>query len=102
MGAETTVPQAASIFEKIAMSLDWPSLAVELSFIILTMIFILVILVAVFAILRIRKELISLNFKMGYIARVLKREIEGPGFEKESEKTEKPSEEETFKEEWRL
>ena len=102
MGAETTVPQAASIFEKIAMSLGWPSLAVELGFIIIIMIFIMVILVAVFAILRIRKELISLNFKMGYIARVLKREIEGPGFQEESGKTEKPSEAEVLKEEWRL
>ena len=102
MGAETTVPQAASIFEKIAMSLGWPSLAVELSFIILTMIFILVFFVVVFAILRIRKELISLNFKLGYIARVLKREIEGPGFQKKSEKPEKSAGEEAFKEEWRF
>ena len=102
MGSETTVPQAVSIFDKIAMSLGWPSLAVELSFIILTMIFILIILVAVFSVLRIRKELISLNFKMGYIARLLKREIEGPQLPKEPEKAQKPSAEETFKEEWKF
>ena len=102
MGSETTASQAGSILEKIAISLGWPPLAVEICFIILTMTIILVIFIVVFAILRIRQEMISLNFKMGYIARLLKREIEGPQLKKEPEKAQKPSAEETFKEEWKF
>ncbi len=102
MGSENTVPEAASIFEKIAMSLGMPPLAVEISFIILTMIIFLVVIVLVFAILRIRKEMISLNFKLGYIARLLKREIEGPAITQEPEKKKEADKEESFKEKWKF
>jgi hypothetical protein len=102
MGSENTVPEAASIFEKIAMSLGMPPLTVEISFIILTMIIFLVVIVLVFAILRIRKEMISLNFKLGYIARLLKREIEGPAITQEPEQKKEPDKEESFKEEWKF
>lgn len=102
MGSETTVSQATSIFEKIAMSLGWSSLAVEICFIIFTMIIILVIFIVVFAILRIRKEMISLNYKLGYIARLVNRGIEGSKIKRTTESTQKPSEAEPFNDEWKF
>ena len=114
MGSEITAGEAASIFEKIAQSLGMPSIVVEIGFIILTMIIILIVLVFLFTILRIRKEMISLNFKLGYIARLLKREIEGPATtpgpaispepskSPEPETREKPAKEEPYKEEWKF
>ena len=63
MGSETTASQATSILDEIAMSLGWPPLAVEICFIILTMIIILVVFIVVFAILRIRKEMIRMSSK---------------------------------------
>ena len=68
--AALAVDEAASIFEKIAQSLGLTPLAVEISFIILTMIVILIVFIFLFTALRIRKEMISLNFKLGYIARL--------------------------------
>ncbi len=102
MGSETTVSQATSILDKIAMSLGWPPLAVEICFIILTMIILLVIFIVVFAILRIRKEMISLNFKLGYIARMVKREIEESEIKRTPEIEQKPQEVDAFKEEWKF
>jgi hypothetical protein len=105
VGAEI---EAVSIFEKIAQSLGLPPMVVEIGFIILTMIIILIVFIFLFTALRIRKEMISLNFKLGYIARLLKREIEGPeispGPTKSPElKTKKePPKEEPYKEEWKF
>jgi hypothetical protein len=102
MGSETTAAQATSILDKLAMSLGWPPLAVEICVIILTMIIILVIFIVVFAILRIRREMISLNFKLGYIARMVKREIEGAEIKKTPEVEHPPAEADSFKEEWKF
>ena len=102
MGSESTAGEAASIFEKIALSLGLSPLVVEISFIILTMIIILIVIVFLFATLRIRKEMISLNFKLGYIARLLKREIEGPPPGREPEKKKELDKEDAFKEEWKF
>ena len=102
MGSESTVGEAASIFEKIALSLGLSPFVIEISFILLTMIILLIVIVFLFATLRIRKEMISLNFKLGYIARLLKREIEGPPASQEPEKKEAPGKEESFKEEWKF
>ena len=102
MGSETTVSQATTILDKIAMSLGWPPLAVEIFFIILTVIIVLVIFIVLFAILRIRKELIRLNFKLGYIARMVKREIEGSEMKKTPEIRQTPQEVDAFKEEWKF
>ena len=103
MGSENTVGEAVSIFDKIAGSLGVSPFVVEICFIILMMIIILVVMVFLFATLRIRKEMISLNFKLGYIARLLKREIEGPlpgGPAPEEKKA--PEKEDGFKEEWKF
>ena len=102
MEPETTVSQATSILDKIAISLGWPPLAVEICFIILTMIIILVIFIVVFAILRIRKEMISLNFKLGYIARMVKREIEGSEIKRTTEIAQRPPEVDSSQEEWKF
>ena len=99
---------AASIFEKIAQSLGLTPMVIELSFIILTMITILIVFVFLFTALRIRKEMISLNFKLGYIARLLKREIEGPAnspeptISPEPEIKKEPPKEEPYQEEWKF
>ena len=83
-------------------------MVVEISFIILTMIIILIVFVFLFTALRIRKEMISLNFKLGYIARLLKREIEGPAISPGPTKIPKPEtkkeppKEEPYKEEWKF
>ena len=106
--AAETVVGTASIFEKIAQSLELTPLVVEISFIILTMIIILIVFVFLFTALRIRKEIISLNFKLGYIARLLKREIEGPAISPEPTPTpepeikKEPSKEEPYTEEWKF
>ena len=108
MGSEFTAGEAASIFEKIAQSLGLPPFVVEISFIILTMIVILIVFIFLFTTLRIRKEMISLNFKLGYIARLLKREIEGPAISPEPkispepETKKEPAKEEPYKEEWKF
>ena len=105
--AETAV-EAASIFDKIAQSLGLTPLVVEISFIILTMIIILIVFVFLFVALRIRKEIISLNFKLGYIARILKREIEGPAISAapeispEPEIKKEPPKQEPYKDEWKF
>jgi hypothetical protein len=98
----------ASIFEKIAQSLVLSPMVVEISFIILAMILILIVFIFLFTALRIRKEMISLNFKLGYIARLLKREIEGPAISPgptestEPETKKEPPKEEPYKEEWKF
>ena len=102
MGSEITAGETASIFEKIAQSLGLPPFIVEFSFIILTMIIILMVLVFLFTTLRIRKEMISLNFKLGYIARLLKREIEGPAISPEPEAKKEQPKEEPYNEEWKF
>ena len=101
MGSENTIGEAVSILDKIAGSLGVSTFFVEICFIILIMIIILIVMVFLFAILRIRKEMISLNFKLGYIARLLKREVEGlpPG---PPEKKKEPEKEEGLKEEWKF
>ena len=106
--AADTAVEAASIFDKIAQSLGLTPLVVEISFIILTMIIILIVIVFLFTALRIRKEIISLNFKLGYIARLLKREIEGPPISApptispEPEIKKEPSKQEPYKDEWKF
>jgi hypothetical protein len=102
MGSQSTIGEAASIFDKIAGSLGLSPFAVEICFFILMMIIILIVLVFLFAILRVRKEMISLNFKLGYIARLLKREIEGPPPGPKPEKKKEPEKKDGFTEEWKF
>ena len=103
MATEMTVAETSSIFQEIAMATGLPSLAVEVGFIVLALIIILLIIMVVSAILRIRKEMISLNFKISYIARLLKRQIEGAALKKEPEKKVEPKDKNAYKkDEWKL
>lgn len=102
METEMTVAETTSIFHHIAIATGLPSLAVEVGLIILTLIIIIVTIMVVLAILRIRKEMISLNFKISYIARLLKRQIEGAALKKEPEKKVEPKEKRAYKDEWKL
>jgi hypothetical protein len=102
METEMTVPVTASVFEKIATATGLPQIAVEISFIILALVLILITIMMVLSILRIRKEIISLNYRIGYIARMLKREIEEAAFETQPAKRKGAEEKETYKEEWKF
>lgn len=102
MGSESTIGEAVNIFDKIAGSLGVSPFLIEVGFSILVMIVILIVVVFLFAILRIRKEMISLNFKLGYIARLLKREIEGPPPGPAPEEKKEPQKEAGFEEEWKF
>jgi phage shock protein PspC (stress-responsive transcriptional regulator) len=102
MGSESAAGETAGIFDKIAVSLGMSPFFVEISFIILAMIVILIVIIFLFAILRMRKEMISLNFKLGYIARLLKREIEGPPPGPQAEEKKEADKEDAFKEEWKF
>ena len=102
METEMTVPVTASVFEKIATATGLPQIAVEVCFIILALVIILITIMIVLSILRIRKEIITLNYKIGYIARLLKREIEEAAFETQKAKKKEAEEKETYKEEWKF
>ena len=102
MDTVMTVPVTASVFEKIAAATGLPQIAVELGFIILALVLILITIMMVLSILRIRKEIISLNYRIGYIARLLKREIEEAAFETQPAKKKAAEEKETYKEEWKF
>jgi len=102
METEMTVPVTASVFEKIAAATGLPQIAVEIGFIILALVLILITIMMVLSILRIRKEIISLNYRIGYIARLLKREIEESAFETQTARKKETEEKETYKEEWKF
>ena len=67
-----------------------------------SLVIVLVTLIVVLAILRIRKEMISLNFKLGYIARMVKREIEGSEIKRTTEIAQRPQEVDSSEEEWKF
>ena len=102
METEMTVAVTASVFEKIANATGLPQIAVEVGFVILALVLILITIMVVLSILRIRKEIISLNYRIGYIARLLKREIEEAAFETQTAKKRETEEKENYKEEWKF
>jgi hypothetical protein len=102
METEMTVPVTASVFGKIATATGLPQMAVEIGIIILALVLILITIMMVLSILRIRKEIISLNYRIGYIARLLKREIEEVAFETQPANKKGAEEKETYKEEWKF
>ena len=102
MDTVMTVPVTASVFEKIATATGLPQMAVEIGFIILALVLILITIIVVLSILRIRKEIIRLNYRIGFIARLLKREIEEATFETQPAKKKEAEEKETYKEEWKF
>ena len=63
--------QATTIFQKIAVSIGLPSIAVEAGFLLLLTAFLLVFILVVLAILRVRKEAIRMNYTITYIAGLL-------------------------------
>ena len=99
---DTTLLETSSIFQMIAISTGLPLIVVEVGGIILTIILILAAILMVSATLRIKKEMISLNFKIGYMARLLKRELDGSAKKKVADETKEPEKEETYKEEWKF
>jgi len=66
--------QATTIFQKIAVSIGLPSIAVEAGFLLLLTVFLLVFILVVLAILRVRKEAIRMNYTITYIAGLLNQE----------------------------
>ena len=73
-----TAAGTGGIFKNISLATGLPPIAVEMCFIVLGLIFLLVTITVVFAIFRIRREMISLNFKIIYIGRLIEQAVKGP------------------------
>ena len=63
--------EATTIFQKIAVSIGLPSIAVEVGFLILLTALLLIFILVVLAILRVKKEMVKMNTTVTYIARLL-------------------------------
>ncbi len=93
--------ETITVFQIIATATGLSPLEVEIGSVVLFALLIAVIMYAVLAISRIKKEIINLNLAVRYLVRLLKQEIEGASIDREkvSEKTEeKAPVEETKKE----
>lgn len=73
-----TTEAAVGLIGQIAESLGYPTIVVELIMVGFLIILLLVVVFAVLAIFRIRKELISLNFKIIYIGRLIEQAVKKP------------------------
>jgi Sec-independent protein translocase protein TatA len=109
-GGRMPASETTTIFQKLAAATGLSPGEVEIGLVVLFALLIVVIIYVVLAISRIRKEIISLNFAIRYLVRLLKQEIEGAATDRKkvSEKTEEKAPiEETKKEvdsdkEWKL
>lgn len=70
------MPEGSSLFQAMATSLGLPSEVIEVAFIVLFIIILLFLIFVPIAMVGIRKELSGINWKLGYIARFIKREME--------------------------
>ena len=76
---ETEATQTAvGLIGQIAASLGYPTIVIELIMVGFLIILLLVVVFAVLALFRIRKELISLNFKIIYIGRLIEQAVKKP------------------------
>ena len=66
--------ESATVFNKIAVAIGLPSIAVEAGFLLLLTALLLILILVMLAILRVRKETIRLNYTATYIARLLNQE----------------------------
>ena len=73
-----TAEAAVGLIAQIAESLGYPAIIIELIIVGFLIILLLVVVFAVLAIFRIRKELISLNFKIVYIGRLIEQAVKKP------------------------
>ena len=69
---------ATGLMARIAASLGYPTIVVELIVAACFLILLLVVIFSVLALFRIRKEMISLNFKIIYIGRLIEEAVKGP------------------------
>jgi hypothetical protein len=69
---------ATGLMAGIAASLGYPTIVVELIAAACFLILLLVVIFSVLALFRIRKEMISLNFKIIYIGRLIEAAVKGP------------------------
>jgi hypothetical protein len=70
------MPDSTNFFQAISMSLGLPSEVIEIAFILFFIILLLFLIFVPITMVSIRKELSGINWKLGYIARFLKREME--------------------------
>ena len=75
---ETETEAAAGLMAQIAGAFGLPPAAVEPVIAVLVIVALIVAVFAVLAIFRIRKELISLNFKIVYIGRLIEQAVRKP------------------------
>ena len=81
-----TTEAAVGLIAHIAQSLGYPVIIIELIIFGLLVIMLLVVVFAVLAIFRIRKEMISLNFKIMYIGRLIEQAVKKPQIPKSVKK----------------
>ena len=90
MMPETQTTEATvGLIAQIAQSLGYPAIVIELIMFGFLIIVLLVVVFAVLAIFRIRKEMISLNFKIMYIGRLIEEAIKKPQIPKTAKKPSK-------------
>ena len=70
------MPDSTNFFQAISMSLGLPSEVIEIAFILFFIILLLFLIFVPITMVSIRKELSGINWKLGYIARFIKREME--------------------------
>ena len=81
-----TTEAAVGLIARIAQSLGYPAIVIELITFGLLIVMLLVVVFAVLAIFRIRREMISLNFKIMYIGRLIEEAVKKPQIPKAAKK----------------
>jgi hypothetical protein len=84
-----TAEVTAGLIGQIAHSLGYPVIVIESLFFGFLIVLLLAVVFAVMAIFRIRKEMISLNFKIAYIGRLIEQAVKGPRLSKAAEEVPK-------------
>jgi len=69
---------AVGLIDQLAAALGVSPIVIEISIFAFLVVLLLVTIFAVLAIFRIRKEMISLNFKIVYIGRLIEQAVKGP------------------------
>lgn len=87
---ETETGAAAGLIAQIAETFGLSSAAVEVAIAVFAIVALIVAVFAVLAIFRIRRELISLNFKIVYIGRLIEQAVKKSPVPKPAQKTASP------------
>ena len=70
------MPETTNFFQSISMSLGLPAELIEIVVILFLILLLLFLIFVPLSLISIRKELSGINWKLGYIARFIKRDME--------------------------